>query len=66
VLYHLIAGRPPFDAPNQVALMHQIYHAEPVPLAGLREGVPPRMDACCARRWPSSRATTGRLGLLRA
>jgi hypothetical protein len=45
VLYHLICGRPPFDAPNQVALMHQIYHAEPVSLAGLREGVPPRMDA---------------------
>lgn len=45
VLYHLVSGRPPFDAPNQVALMHQIYHAEPVPLASLREGVPARMDA---------------------
>ncbi|HOB96787.1 MAG TPA: serine/threonine-protein kinase [Aquabacterium sp.] len=45
VLYHLVAGRPPFDAPNQVALMHQIYHAEPAPLSGLRDGVPPRMDA---------------------
>jgi tRNA A-37 threonylcarbamoyl transferase component Bud32 len=45
LLYHLVSGRPPFDAPNQVALMHQIYHAEPVPLASLREGVPARMDA---------------------
>jgi len=45
VLYHLVSGRPPFDAPNQVALMHQIYHAEPAPLASLREGVPARMDA---------------------
>ena len=45
VLYHLVAGRPPFDAAHQVALMHQIYHAEPPPLAGQREGVPPRMDA---------------------
>jgi hypothetical protein len=45
VLYHLVAGRPPFDAANQVALMHQIYHAQPAPLTGLREGVPPRMDA---------------------
>jgi tRNA A-37 threonylcarbamoyl transferase component Bud32 len=45
VLYHLVAGRPPFDASNQVALMHQIYHAEPAPLASLRDGVPPRMDA---------------------
>ena len=45
VLYHLISGRPPFDAANQVALMHQIYHAQPAPLTSLREGVPPRMDA---------------------
>ena len=45
VLYHLVAGRPPFDAANQVALMHQIYNAEAPALTGLREGVPPRMDA---------------------
>ena len=45
VLYHLIAGRPPFDAANQVALMHQIYHAQPASLTTLRQGVPPRMDA---------------------
>jgi len=45
LLYHLVAGRPPFEAGNQVALMHQIYHAEPPPLTTLREGVPPRMDA---------------------
>jgi len=45
VLYHLVSGRPPFDAPNQVALMHQIYHAQPAPLTGLRKGVPARMDA---------------------
>jgi hypothetical protein len=45
VLYHLIAGRPPFDAQSQTALMNQIYNGEPPPLAGLREGVPPRLDA---------------------
>ena len=39
VLYHLIAGRPPFDANQQAAIMHQICHAEPPPLASLREGV---------------------------
>jgi serine/threonine protein kinase len=39
VLYHLIAGRPPFDATQQQAIMHQIYHASPPPLAALREGV---------------------------
>jgi serine/threonine protein kinase len=39
VLYHLIAGRPPFDATQQAAIMHQICHVEPPSLAGLREGV---------------------------
>ena len=38
VLYHLIAGRPPFDAPSQAVMMNQIYRA-PAPLAGLRSGV---------------------------
>ncbi|HEY1090561.1 MAG TPA: serine/threonine-protein kinase [Burkholderiaceae bacterium] len=45
VLYHLIAGRPPFDAPNQMALMHQIYHQSPTALADLRGGVTPELDA---------------------
>jgi serine/threonine protein kinase len=44
VLYHLIAGRPPFDATQQLAIMHQIYNAEPPPLQTLRDGV-------SARRW---------------
>jgi serine/threonine protein kinase len=39
VLYHLIAGKPPFEAPSQMALMHQIYTLNPKPL--------PR----CARAW---------------
>jgi tRNA A-37 threonylcarbamoyl transferase component Bud32 len=45
VLYHLVAGRPPFDASHQLALMHQIYHAEPTSLMSQRGGVPQRMDA---------------------
>ncbi|NML18633.1 serine/threonine-protein kinase [Azohydromonas caseinilytica] len=45
VLYHLIAGRPPFEAPTQAALMAQIYTAAPPALAGLREGVPPALEA---------------------
>ena len=49
VLYHLVAGRPPFDAPTQAAVMNQIYHADPPPLAGLRHGVPARMQALLAR-----------------
>jgi serine/threonine protein kinase len=49
VLYHLIAGRPPFDAQAQSAMMHQIYHVRPGPLAGLREGVSPGLDAMIQR-----------------
>ncbi len=45
VMYHLIAGRPPFDAPTQAALMHQIYTATPAPLATLRDGVSPALEA---------------------
>jgi serine/threonine protein kinase len=49
VLYHLIAGRAPFDATQQAALMHQIYHVEPASLQVQREGVPPRLDRLIAR-----------------
>ena len=45
VLYHLIAGRPPFSGPTQVTLLHQIVNEAPATLVGLREGVPPGLDA---------------------
>ena len=44
VLYHLIAGRPPFDATQQAAIMNQIYTATPPPLQNLREGVSPALE----------------------
>ena len=49
VLYHLIAGRAPFEATQQAAMMHQIYHAAPVSLQQLREGVPPKLDRLILR-----------------
>ncbi|PTT88978.1 serine/threonine protein kinase [Pelomonas sp. HMWF004] len=49
VLYHLISGRPPFDAPHQMALMHQIYHQPALPLVGQREGVSEALDAVVQR-----------------
>lgn len=49
VLYHLISGRPPFDAPHQMALMHQIYHQPPLPLVGQRQGVSEALDAVVLR-----------------
>lgn len=45
VLYHLVAGRPPFDAPAQASLMHQIYSQAPATLQGQRGGVTPELDA---------------------
>jgi tRNA A-37 threonylcarbamoyl transferase component Bud32 len=44
VLYHLIAGRPPFDAQQHAQLMHQIYHGTVAPLVGQREGVSAALD----------------------
>jgi eukaryotic-like serine/threonine-protein kinase len=49
VLYHMIAGRPPFDAQVQSAMMHQIYNVKPAPLDGLRSGVNPQVDAVVQR-----------------
>jgi serine/threonine protein kinase len=45
VQYHLIAGRPPYDATQQAPLMHKIIHAEPPPLTSLRDGVSPELEA---------------------
>ena len=49
VLYHLVAGRPPFDAQQQPALMHQICNLNPPPLMPLREGVHEHMNAILQR-----------------
>jgi len=45
VLYHLIAGRPPFEAPSQAVLMNQIYNVMPTSLSGMRAGVDEAVDA---------------------
>ena len=45
VMYHLIAGRPPFDAVQQPAIMNQIYHGIAPPLSSLRDGVPVELQA---------------------
>jgi len=58
VLYHMIAGRPPFDAQVQSAMMHQIYSVQPAPLTGLRAGVSPDVDAviqCALAKRPDQR-----------
>ena len=49
VLYHLVAGRPPFDAQQQMAIMNQIYNALPPPLGSLREGLSAQLQALIER-----------------
>jgi serine/threonine protein kinase len=49
VLYHLVAGQPPFDGVSQATLMHQICHAHPPSLVGLRTGVSPALDQVVQR-----------------
>ena len=44
VLYHLMAGKPPFDAPSQAVMMNQIYNQAPAPLGGMRAGVNEAVD----------------------
>ena len=44
VLYHLVAGKPPFDANSQAVLMNQIYNQPPAPLSGMRAGVNSAVD----------------------
>lgn len=39
VLYHLVAGRPPFEAEHQGALLQQIWAEDPPSLLGCRDGV---------------------------
>jgi len=49
VLYHLIAGRPPFDAQEQAALVNQIYHRTPTAPSALRANVSPGVDGVILR-----------------
>jgi hypothetical protein len=49
VLYHMIAGRPPFDAQEQAVLVNQIYHHTPTPPSELRANVSPALDAVILR-----------------
>ncbi len=61
VLYHLIAGRPPFEGPTQAALMHQVFNVQPQPLSGLRDGVPASLEALLQRaleKNPADRPST--------
>ena len=56
VLYHLIAGRPPFDAEGQAVMMHQVCHVEPPALTGQRAGLTAAVDEVVQRALAKSPA----------
>ena len=56
VLYHLIAGRPPFEAQAQAAMMNQIYNVLPGQLGALRPGVTDELNAVVQRALAKSPA----------
>ncbi|PXW99256.1 serine/threonine protein kinase [Sphaerotilus hippei] len=66
LLYHLIAGQPPFDGVSQATLMHQICHAHPPSLVNLRTGVTPALDQvvqrCLAKQAGDRYATWDEVG----
>jgi serine/threonine protein kinase len=49
VMYHLLAGRLPFEASNNFSLMYQIANSEPQPPSAYRPGIPPAVDAIVMR-----------------
>jgi len=44
VMYHLLAGRLPFQASNNFSLIYQITNVEPPPPSSFRPGIPPAVD----------------------
>ncbi|MFH5805846.1 protein kinase [Alienimonas sp. DA493] len=49
MLYELLTGRPPFDAPTTLALLRQIAEEDPPPPRHLRPGLPAGLDAICMK-----------------
>jgi hypothetical protein len=49
VLYHLLAGRLPFQASNNFSLIYQITTVEPPPIADFRPEVPQALEAVVRR-----------------
>ncbi len=49
ILYELLAGQRPFDAPSVAGLIYQIVHAEPRPLEPGLTGLPARLGPIVAR-----------------
>jgi len=55
VMYHLLAGRLPFQASNNFSLMYQIANSEPQPPSAFRPEVPKEVDAIVLRAMARNR-----------
>jgi serine/threonine-protein kinase len=63
VLYQLLAGRRPFEGDTAFAVVEQLMHKEPAPLAALRPETPAalrRVIERCLAKHPAERPATGR------
>jgi serine/threonine protein kinase len=49
VMYHLLAGRLPFQASNNFSLIYQITNVEPPPPSSVQPGIPPALDGIVRR-----------------
>jgi len=49
VMYHLLAGRLPFQASNNFSLIYQITNVEPPPPSSFRPGIPQALDGIVRR-----------------
>jgi eukaryotic-like serine/threonine-protein kinase len=61
--YHMLAGRPPFEAATAIDLAMQHVHQKPPPLQGYRPDLPPELPALIHRmmsKEPADRPQTGR------
>jgi serine/threonine protein kinase len=57
VMYHLLAGRLPFLAPNTASMTYQIVHTDPDPPSKHRPGISPEIDAIVMRAIARDAAT---------
>lgn len=49
VIYSMVTGQPPFDAPTPHALMYKHFHETPAPASSLHKTLPPGVDAVLER-----------------
>ncbi|UCD58029.1 MAG: protein kinase, partial [Candidatus Hydrogenedentota bacterium] len=74
VLYEILTGRVPFDAPNEASLMYKIVHEDPESIGNLQGDAPPAlarvvekaMQKHCRERYGGISALLAELGTIKA